>query len=488
MGMFDDLIPQSPQAKPGMFDDLVPKADKIGGPIAETTRAASENLAQIKQGLGPDRTAQTIEEMKGRPFWDITPQINNVLSFGKGIMAVPGLAASPVTGTARSAIGAPYAAVAQAVDEAAKAKGIAPPNSGANYAEQGRNAADTAMSGIAPKGFSPVGARPILAPLPDAAALKSAGKAVYQDHNIKSIQIPPQDVTNLTAGITNDLTQQGFRPTSQSAPGTFGELSRLSPPEPKGPSFWDRVQAEMNNEPLPEPESIKSVTVDDMRAARRALNKTAGEVDKIGKPTPDAEAARQTISQIDSFLDNVAPELRTANANYSAGKAADTVNYRTIMANRRANKTGSGTNIENTMRQEADKIPNRGLTAQEQALKDQIVNGTFARNSFRRIGKLGYGDGLSLTQQMIATPLTGGLNIPVAVAATGARKLGEALTRGQLNQLSEMIRSRAPLSVNRPMVTPQLTNAQRIAAILAAQQKQLPALSAVMPSYADQNQ
>lgn len=463
-------------------------ADKIGNPVAETARAFNENVQTAKAGLGTDRTAQTIADMKGRPFWDITPQINSVLSFGKGVMAVPGAAAAPITGTARSVIGAPLAATAEAVDQAAQAKGITPPNGGGNYADLGRSGADMAMSAVAPRGYSPVGPRLQPAPIPTGADLKAAGAQVYSDPAIKSLQISPDALQAKVAQINNELTTQGFRPTPESAPATFREIGNLTPPAPKPVDYWTRVEAEMNGQPIPEnAPAVKSVSVDDLRAARRALNKTAGLRDNIGQPTPDAEAARQAIGHIDDLIGSVAPELKTANANYSAGKMADQLDYRRMQADRRAAKSGSGTNIENTMRQEVDKIRNRGLTPDEQAMRDQIVQGTMLRNALRRVGKLGYGDGLSMTQHMLAVPLTGGASIPVGIGGMVARKTGEAMTRSAIQELSNAIRSRAPLSVNQPPVIPQTNKIGRIAAALLMERGN-PSAVGLMPAYADQNQ
>lgn len=261
------------------------------------------------------------------------------------------------------------------------------------------------------------------APAPSAEELISAAKGIYKSPEIKAIQIPPQAVAGLSGKIQNDLVEQGFRPTAGNAPGTFAELNRLAPPD-----------------------AVKSVGVDDLRAARRALGISAGEKNAIGQATPDARAATQAIGQIDDYLNTLAPSLKEANANYSAAKAAQTLDFRSMKAEHRAAKTGSGSNIENTMRQEVDKIPNRGLMPQEVALRDRITEGTFARNSLRKIGKLGVGDGLSLLLHGAAAIPTGGMTLPVAIAGTAARKTGEALTRRQINQLNNMIRSRSPLA------------------------------------------
>ncbi len=292
----------------------------------------------------------------------------------------------------------------------------------------------------------------IPAPLPTSAESKASARAVWNDPAIKNTEVP--DVGRLASSATNDLLNDGYRPTPGSAPGTFGELKNLTPPEPKPAPYWDRVQAEMNGQPVPTAtEAIKSVSVDDLRAARRALNMVAKQTDLKGQPIPDAVAARTVINKIDEHLDTIDPRLRTANADYAAGKATDLVNFRQMKADRRAAKTGSGSNMENTMRQEVDKIPDRGLTASERALREQIVMGDNTRNALRKVGKLGFSDGLSLLMHSGAALGTGGATIPIGIGGTVARKVGEKLTRDQIRQLSEMIRARSPLALSRPPQT-----------------------------------
>lgn len=431
--------------------DAPPIGPEIASGVTDAIKSAGSSVADYLNPFSDARHASYAKQAEAPLGEALTENLKQIGATGAAL-------ATPLTapGNVASAVATPL--VAHPFQALNKAVGVDLPY------DQAKDQASTALMGIAPKGFSPVGARPILAPLPDAAALKTAATDVWSDPGIKSIQIPPQDVSNLSAKITNDLTQQGFRPTPANAPGTFAELDRLTP----GPG-------------------VQSVGVDDIRSARRALGISAAQKDAFGKATPDANAATQAIGHIDSFLDNVSPKLREANANYAAGKQSETVDYRQIMADRRAAKTGSGSNIENTMRQEADKIPNRGLSPEEQALRDQIVTGTTARNAARKIGKLGFGDGLSTMYHAGMTLPTGGMNLPVGLAATAVRKVGESLTRSQLNQLNEMIRSRAPLSQARPMVAPQISNSQRIAALLAGRGN-APAFSSVVPSYAGQNQ
>jgi hypothetical protein len=414
-----DIAAALGSVKPPSPNPLVAAVKGVPGEIART---AGENWQAVKDGF----PASNPEDL-GATF--------RFLNTGKSLAAIPALLASPISGAAKSLIGQPMAAAERAIGSLINPEAAKNRTQEQAY-EDWRPAVDTAMSAIAPRGFSPAGVRTTMPPVPAAAELTRNAVNTFEDPAIRSIQIPPQDVTNLTAQIHNDLTQQGYRPTRGNAESTLTEINRMTP----GPN-------------------VAAVTVDDLRAARRSLGITAEERNGIGRPTPDASAATKAIHQIDTFLDGIAPELRNANANYSAGMSANTLDYRQIKAEHRAAKSGTGGNIENTMRQEVDKIPNRGLRPEEIALRDQIVEGTPTRNALRLAGKLGVDGGLSLMLHAGAAAGTGGTSLPVTAAGTLARLLGQHFTRNQIAQLSEMIRSRAPLSQARVPIAAQQPDA-----------------------------
>lgn len=401
----------------GMSDDQISAAIKsslsasqpkqnpnaIGNPWDETKRAFSENLDAVK-----------------RVVTDYQPgdQFGHLGRVGGALAAVPGMAFSPLTGAYRSVMGSGIEAIDPLTEDERKKFGL----------PDAREMADTAMMGLAPRGYSPIGQRTVAPPPPAAADLKKAAVDVYQSPQIKAIQIQPSDVAKLAEKTESRLLSEGFRPTPNSAPGTLGEIERMYPG------------------------NVPSVSVDDLRAARRALQKTAKQVGPDFKPTTDAAAATQAIRELDDFLDNISPNLKAANANYRAGKSGELLDYRSMQADRRAAKSGTGMNMENTMRQEVDKISDRGLLPEQRALKDKIVMGDFTRNRLREVGKIGVDGGLSLLLHTSAAWGTGGQSIPIAVGGTLARKLGEILTRRQIAALNKSIRSASPLAQSLPPV------------------------------------
>ena len=426
-----------------------PQGNAITDIGPEIKAAATENIDAIKGMFGGTADKGVVQQ---------------TLDVGKGLLGFPGLLASPITGVARSVGGHLMADATRLAGQVINPQVAAREDPREVY-DASKGGVDTAMMALAPRGVTPRGVTPVA---PSAAELKTAATNVYQSPAIKSIQIAPNDVVNLTGGIQNELAQRGFRPTTGSAPGTFSEISRMTP-DP----------------------SITAVGVDDLRAARRAFGQTAKQLGPDFKPTPDAAAAKTAIGKIDDFLDNLAPELKEANANYGASKQADALDYRTMTADHRAARTGSGSNMENALRQEVDKLPTRGLTPDQATLRNTIVEGSVGRNALRKVGKLGVGDGLSLMLHAGAGIGSGGATLPIAAAGTAARKIGELLTRKQISALNTSIRSNTPLAqalASQPQLAKLPQGTKAIIAALLSQSVDRPVLPAVMPSYADQNQ
>lgn len=408
--------------------------------------------------------------------------IEGLMDTGRAVGGIAGLIASPITGAFRSLIGHPmaqaehYAGTKIAPEIAAKDDPQEMYNNAAGDVETALSAARPAGAPIkvptaGPKlgGYdwqSPTAA----APVPQSPDLKRAARDIWNGPAIKNMNIPSQDVANLGSMIENDLTTRGFRPTAGNAPDTFAEIKNLTPGQ-----------------------GVQAVKVDDLRSARRALNIAAGKRDPLtGTPLPDANAATKAIGHVDNFLDNLAPELKTANANYAAAKSSDRLDYRLAKAEHRAARSGTGGNIENVMRQEADKIPDRGLTPDEQSMRDRIVLGSTTRNALRTAGKLGVDGGLSLMLHTGAALGSGGATVPVTIAGTVARKVGEMLTRGEMARLNETIRARSPLA--KVIAARQITQLPGVGqgalgGSLISQGIRLPQIPmSVLPANADQSQ
>lgn len=395
---------------------------------AEIGRTADTNLRAVTDNLS-DRGANT------SPF--------AFLDTGKAILGGLGLLASPVTGAARSLIGHPMAQAEHAVGTLVNPQVAAQDDPQKMY-QTAAGDVDMAMSAGRPGGIGPAGAlapRPISVAAPAIDELKAASRASYKSPIVEAVDIDPQSVSQLSTKIQSDLANQGFRP--RLTPGVFDEVNALAPPQ-----------------------GVSTVKVADIDAARKALGQYAKQKDLAGAPTPDAAAASVAIKHINDYLPNLsagdvlagdAPAaariLKEASDNWGAAKRAQQVDLQLTRADRQAAKSGSGSNIENAMRQRIATLldnPKRTVgysDAEKQAMED-IVRGTPARNAFRKIGKLGVDGGLSLLLHTGTALSTHGTNLPIAVAGTAARKIGEALTGRAGASLSEMIRNRSPLAIS----------------------------------------
>lgn len=433
-------------------------SDPITDIPAEIGRTASANLDAIQQGLLPSGQGN-----RGA--------LENLANTGKGLLGVAGLIASPITGTARSLVGHPLGWVE---DAGRRFSGM--PADPAGSTERGKGDAEMAMLAARP---APVRAPPA-PPAPTVAELKAASRAGYNAPEVATVEIAPQSTARLSSTIENDLLQRGFR--ERMTPAVFDEVRALTPPQ-----------------------GVQSVRVADIDSARRALGIMARERDAVGQPTAQAAAARTAVDHINDYLPNIGRQdviagdptraseiLREAIANWAAAKRAEKVDLQLTRADRQAAKSGSGSNIENAMRQRIATLLDNprqtvGFNASELEAMENIVRGTIPRNTLRKAGKLGVDGGLSLLLNTGAALGSGGTTIPFTVGATAARKVGEVLTARAGRQLSEAVRNRSPLAthsqgthaVAQALLPPPAASTAQIphAAIVAAllQQQQLQA-------------
>lgn len=278
---------------------------------------------------------------------------------------------------------------------------------------------------------------PAVAPevIPSVEQLKTASRAGYQHPEVLAVEIKPAAVAGQAKTIAAELNLQGFRPLG--APQTYALVEELK----TVPGATARVA--------------------DIDSVRSALGKVAREVDAKGAPTADAVAAGRAGRQIDKFMGGLQqPDLVAGNAakaaailsdarrDWGAAMRAEDLGVRLTRAERQAAKSGSGSNIDNAIRQKVSAIldvPSRsvGWTAVEKQAAEEVVRGTASRNALRKFGKLGFGDGLSLLMHTGAAIPTGGATIPIGIAGTVARKAAERSTSSAATRLDEMLRSRS---------------------------------------------
>jgi hypothetical protein len=350
---------------------------------------------------------------------------NQAIDTGEGLGAVAGLIGSPVTGAARSLIGHPYSAL-----------------TGIPY-EQAKSDVDTAMMGLAPKGFRANGPVPT-SPAPPIAApsvkqLKQAAGAGYDTAKSQGLELSPQSIRNTTTGLMSKLNEDGIDEIL--APKTFGVLGKLTDIPDDG-----------------------VFTVNNYRTVQRKLGNVAKSPDQT-----ERLAASRANEALGNFFENIplgsiirgTPEqateisgiIKEANKNYAAAKRSEMVQGKIDLAELNASTANSGQNLDNAIRQQVKTILRnpklqRGFSTDEIDQMNQIAKGTAPGNVLRAVGNmLGGGGGMhSFIAGGTGVIAAGPMGAVVPAAGWMVKKLGNALTARQAEALGEMVRSRAPLA------------------------------------------
>lgn len=188
------------------------------------------------------------------------------------------------------------------------------------------------------------------------------------------------------------------------------------------------------------------------------------------------------IKQIDNFAMQAPPEhiltgdagaasqaVTEARKYWHMASKLDTVDKLLERAGRRAARTGSGGNIENTTRQEMSKLldsekKSRGFTKDEMSAVDNAVVGTKTRNTLRQLGKFSpVGNGLIATLEALAAlggkaaavPHAVPLIVGGAAAGTGAKYASEALQRKATERVLKLIAAGGKNENIKPTISPE---------------------------------
>lgn len=283
---------------------------------------------------------------------------------------------------------------------------------------------------------------------PTVEELKDAARAQYNHPDVKGVTFRPEAADFLHHWIRNDLeagTNSGFRATNE--PKTFAAISELSNP---GASMARTVGA--------------PATIDDIQSVRKVLGRISDEKSSVGTPTSDAVAARRAIGHVNTFLENLhqpdllsgnasraSDVLREASGNWGAAKRAEEIGTKLDNAQIQAASTYGGGNINNATRQALRPLLKNnaakavGYNDAERDLLSRAVEGSWAGNTARQVGKLGPDTGLKGIEHVIAGFKTGGASIPLSLASLGAKIGGDRSTRRAVERLDEALRTRSPL-------------------------------------------
>jgi hypothetical protein len=212
-----------------------------------------------------------------------------------------------------------------------------------------------------------------------------------------------------------------------------------------------------------------------------AIRMQLGRVARSAKKSDDRAAATQVLIELDKFIDDLAKNpqyvrygqqdvaeairvYRLANENYASAMPAADLAKALTKAERRAETSNSGMNVDNTIRQEARKIVDSGkvrLPPEQKAALEDVMKGTKGRNMMRRLGnRFGGGGGLG---QMLTGALGTGLGIVgggglsaaliLGSLGIGAGKLGRTVankgTQRAFEEVEESLRKRSPVYKDR---------------------------------------
>ena len=213
------------------------------------------------------------------------------------------------------------------------------------------------------------------------------------------------------------------------------------------------------------------------------LQKSGGDISgilgvrqRLGEIAPDEgsdfTAAQHVRDAIDNYIETLPPGeivqgdpkytqamLEHARASWKSYAQLDQIESALRIGQHKASVSGTGANTQNAMRQRIREIldsdsKSRGFSPEARQQLEDIVTGTWLTNSARYAGKFapsGPVSGLTTMGAALVGDLSGGAGMAsaaaagVAIPATIAKYLGTYLTKNQIRDLENIIRSESPL-------------------------------------------
>lgn len=483
---FADLIPAGKASGPNPFADLIPAKASITDAVTDIPKEVGGAYTNAVQHI----TGNSVVDLPGydkRTRGELGP-IEGLMRTGRQVLGIPELLAALPTGLARSVIGHLMAQGEHAIGTVI-APEIAAKDDPQKMYETAKGDVDTALSAARPAGVpikapvpaagpslpgapSPVGpaewqwqapaAAAAKPPVPTIDELKASATSLYKSPAVLDLEVKPTVMKDYSGTAQVKLNNEGFD--ENLAPKTFGILSKL-----------EKV-----------PPSVM-VTGQNLNTVRKMLGKAAASTDAT-----ERAAATMAIDHLDDFIPKIPKSdviagdvgaagkaLETARGDYSAAKQSENIDNKLISAELRAASTHSGSNVANTIRQRMAAIADptkpkegRGLLPEEVDAARTIAEGTGPQNALRKVANvLGGGGGLGMLHGGSAGAAMGAAVAGPAGAAVGAaavpalghllKALSNKLTIRQAEQLSEAIRSRAPLASSAAKFTKAATTIQQ---------------------------
>jgi hypothetical protein len=273
--------------------------------------------------------------------------------------------------------------------------------------------------------------------MPSVADLEAVKNRAYQTVDQLGVRYTPSAYNTLVSSMRNRARQMNISPSRhQLATSMLDDLAT------EIPATW----ANPGSPTLTELDQLRQVIYRDVVNRGDDANAAFGDMMR---------------DRIDAFIDAAGPmhttgmtgtraasdAIRNARQTNTQFRKAELLHETIDRARRQAAVTGSGGNVENTMRQGINRILNnparlRSFTAQEREIMQQIVDPNSTRQDvLRRVGKLSpQGNGL-----MLWLTIAGSLHDPTmltpAAATVGAvsKLASEGMTRRRVNDLQQLV-------------------------------------------------
>lgn len=458
-GLFDDLIPKA-GGKGLSFNDLVPSKattkpkptwrDEISGAMANFNRglivgdelkavgSTVEGLMTGRHRFGLDKPGNPVvnnlrmvgdafkTEMAGQRKTedDFAERRPNVAALARGTGNALTIAVPVGPGPAAFATGGRMINAVRGVSLA----GV----SGAGYAALDRGSMTERAGAAARAAYDPL-----------TLALGAGAGAIAGRATPKSSDLAPSfdELTSRKTDAYNRVKASGESYSADQFRGLADDMTTVMADEgfnpgnhPKAAAKLDQI-SDMAHRAADQPMSISE------------LDQLRQQIGRDVAASPDAGERRMGVlmrQAIDDFIDRSggSPDLleaRDMNTRVSKLRDLDQLDDK---AGRRAARTGAGGNKENTQRQNVDRFLDEtgNLTPAEQEQARKVVGGTMTSNVMRQVGKLSpEGNGLGFMVHTVGGVTSGGATLPVAAAGFVAKRVSEAMTSRNVDDLRALI-------------------------------------------------
>ena len=403
----------------GWVDAGVRNAPRLFGAPAATMPERT-GIGKVAQALEPPTTPQitsAVEQNVTGPLYQPQNKAEKyAATFGEFL---PAAASGP-------------GGIARRVTQQALAPAIASESAGQLAEGTPLEGAARFAGALAPAGMRTLQRRPAM---PSVADMETGKQQAYKVVDSLGARYTPGAYGLLTSSIRNKVKKEGISPIRHDK-----AMSMIDDMEKTYPGMF----ATPGSPTLSELDQVRQVV-------RRDLSKLDDANSHFGEMITD---------RIDAFIDSAGPAhmvagnaKTAADAISNARKAntqfrkAELLEYELDKARRQAAVTGSGGNVENTVRQAINRILNkpaqlRSFTAQERAIMQKIADPKSTKQDILRLtGKLSpAGNGLMAALSLGATAFDPMMAIP---AATGiaAKLASEGMTQGRVNRLEQLVRT-----------------------------------------------